>query len=90
MDDKKEQSRDTVQNLRDCTRPILTLMLGASFIFSVLLTLAVALKIMLSNNEFQLEIVVALIAIITGPFGSIMTYHFMKSNKKDSLETKQI
>jgi uncharacterized membrane-anchored protein len=78
-------SMDKVQAFRDSVRPILTLLLATGFVFSVLASLIVLLKVMWSTNNFELEVIVALIAILGGPFGMMMTYHFMKASKKDSV-----
>ena len=78
---------DKVQDLRDMVRPVLTLMLASAFIFAALATLCVALAVMVMTKEFELEILVAIIAIVGNPFSMLMTYHFMKSNKKDSTLT---
>ncbi len=74
---------DKVQNFRESIRPILTLMLAGSFCSAILVSLAIVLKVMYVNDEIQIETIVALIGILAGPFSSIMTYHYMKSSKKD-------
>lgn len=75
---------DKIQAFRDSVRPILTLMLASSFCLCIMASLGACLIMMLKAGKFELEAVVALIAIIGTPFGMLMTYHFMKPSKKDS------
>ena len=73
---------EKVQGIRDLIRPILTLELATGYILAILTALCVALKVMWATNKFDLEVVVALIAILGTPFMMMMTYHFMKPTKK--------
>lgn len=83
---KKKPGNDRVQAFRDCIRPIVTLLLASSFVFSVMGCLVVLLKVMWCTNTFDLKVIIALIAILGNPFNMILTYHFLKSGIRDSVK----
>ena len=67
------ENKDSVQNFRDMVRPILTLMLAASYNVVVIVA---CWKGALTGKEA--------VAAIGTPFMMIMTYHFTKAAMKDS------